>query len=371
MCRAAKKAGCSLTGDIPMFRYFFLFFITALFSHLASADVGFRQFTLNNGDDRATDVTLWYPTSDKGKSAQVGENRVFLGTPALNDAQPIAQPHPLLLLSHGYGGNWRNLNWLASGMAQQGYIVAAVDHPGTTTRNKDKLAAQQLWQRPHDLTLLLSHLLKKPELAGPVDPERIAAVGHSLGGWTVIELAGGKFSTDRFLADCKIHQALGGCKLAQVLGIDKPESRAPLAVSQRDGRIKAVVSLDLGLARGFTPESLAQISLPVLVMAAQADSNDVPARLESGYLFDSLPKNRRHYVSVAGATHFSFMQVCKPGAVALIEAQDPGDGIVCRDGGSLPRQAIHQQLFMTISQFLNQTLRYQPPHGDNHQGSSR
>lgn len=371
MCRAAKKTGCPSTGNLPMFRYFSLLFIAILFSQQANADVGFRQFTFNNAGDRPIEAALWYPTSDKGKPELVGENIAFLGTLALRDAQPIAHSHPLLLVSHGYGGNWRNLNWLASQMARQGYIVAAVDHPGTTTLNKETRAAQQLWRRPHDLTLLLDYLLKTPELAGPVDLDRIAAVGHSLGGWTVIELAGGLFTAGSFLEDCKTHQALGGCKLAQVLGIDKPESATPLAASRRDARIKAVVSLDLGLARGFTPQSLAQISLPVLVMGAQADSDDVPARLESGYLFDSLPQNRRHYVSVTGATHFSFMQECKPGAEALIEAQDPGDGIVCRDGGSLSRQAIHQQLFTTISQFLNQALSYQPQYGENHQDSSR
>lgn len=354
-----------------MSRYLTLLLLAVLFSHSACAEIGFRQLQLNANDHRPLTVALWYPTADSGKTERVGENIAFSGIPALLNAKPVAQLHPLLLLSHGYGGNWRNLNWLAQGMASQGYIVAAVDHPGTTTLNKEEHVAQQLWERPRDLEVLLNYLTETPQIAGPVDPERIAAAGHSLGGWTVMELAGGLFSADRFLQDCKAHQALGGCKLTQVLGIDKPESSAPLAATPRDSRIKAVVSLDLGLARGFTPESLARVSLPVLVMAAQADSDDVPARLESGYLFDSLPEGHRQFVSVTGATHFSFMQECRPGAEALIEAQDPGDGIVCRDGGSLSRQTIHQQLLTRISAFLNQSLTYSPPHGGNHQGSSR
>ncbi len=354
-----------------MSRYVICFLLTVFFCSSAYAEVGFHQLQLNKDSQRLLDVALWYPTDDHGQPEQVGENIAFSGTLALRNAKPTMPPHPLLLISHGYGGNWRNLNWLAQGMASQGYIVAAVDHPGTTTRNKEERAAQQLWERPRDLVAVLNYLTQAPRIAGSVDPERIAAVGHSLGGWTVMTLAGGEFSADRFLQDCKTHQALGGCKLTQVLGIDKPESAAPLAVSQRDTRIKAVVSLDLGLARGFTPESLARISLPVLVMAAQADSDDVPARLESGYLFDSLPADSRQFVSVTGATHFSFMQACKPGAEVLIEAQDPGDGIVCRDGGSLSRQAIHQQLLTRISAFLHQSLKYSPPHGENQQDSPR
>jgi len=342
-----------------------LLLLAVLFSGFASADIGFRQLRLNENPSRPLEVSVWYPTHDDGKPQQVGENIVFNGTPALRNARPTASAHPLLLVSHGYGGSWRNLSWLATSMAAQGYIVAAVDHPGTTTRNKEPEAAQQLWQRPQDLIQLMDYLLRSPALAGTVDAQRIAAVGHSLGGWTVMELAGARFSTARFLQDCQTHAALGGCKLTATLGIDKPQADIPLAADLHDGRIKAVISLDLGLARGFTPQSLAQVRLPVLVMGAQADSDDVPARLESGYLFDGLPDGAKKYLSVTGATHFSFMQTCKPGAEALIDAEDPGEGIVCRDGGSLSRTEIHQQLLGDIIPFLGQALDYPPQHGGN------
>lgn len=342
-----------------------LLLLAVLFSGFASADIGFRQLRLNESSSRPLEVTLWYPTRDDGRPQQVGENIAFNGIPALLNAQPTASAHPLLLVSHGYGGNWRNLSWLASSMAAQGYIVAAVDHPGTTTRNKEPKAAQQLWQRPRDLTQLLDYLLRSPALAGTVDAQRIAAVGHSLGGWTVMELAGARFSTARFLEDCQSHAALGGCRLTPVLGIDKPQADAPLAADLHDGRIKAVISLDLGLARGFTPQSLAQIGLPVLVMSAQADSDDVSARLESGYLFAGLPDGAKKHLSVTGATHFSFMQTCKPGAEALIEAEDPGEGIVCRDGGSLSRAEIHRHLLRDIIPFLAEALDYPPQPGGN------
>lgn len=348
-----------------MSRSLSLLLLAILFSSFASAETGFRQLRLNERSERPLDVSVWYPTEEDGKPTLVGENIAFAGTPALPDAKPDSGKHPLLLISHGYGGNWRNLNWLAYQMAMQGYIVAAVDHPGTTTRNKNENDAQQLWLRPHDLVQLTDYLLATPEVAGHVDEQRIAAVGHSLGGWTVMSLAGARFSAAKFLADCKNHAALGGCKLTHILGIDKPVSANPLAADRRDPRVKAVVSLDLGLARGFTPESLQNVTIPVLVMAAQADSDDVPAQLESGYLTDSLPVGLRQLVSVHGATHFSFMQECKAGAEALIDAEAPGEGIVCRDGGTLSRTAIHQQLFSHISHFLNQALDYRPSHVGN------
>lgn len=123
----------------------------------------------------------------------------------------------------------------------------------------------------------MNDLIGDPAIAGQVDTRRIAALGHSLGGWTVMELAGARFDAGRFQTDCKSHPALAGCKLIPALGINRPESSAPLRESQREPLIKAVVSLDLGLARGFTPESLAQLNVPVLILSAQADSDELPA----------------------------------------------------------------------------------------------
>lgn len=343
---------------------------TLLLSGITHADTAFRQLHLQEDKARPLDVAIWYPTAQTGTPETVGDNPVFVGTPALRNAQPATGKHPLLLLSHGYGGNWRNLNWLAQRMAAQGYIVAAPDHPGTTTRNKVQQDAWQLWQRPRDLRRVMNDLIGDPAIAGQVDTRRIAALGHSLGGWTVMELAGARFDAGRFQTDCKSHPALAGCKLIPALGINRPEASAPLRESQREPLIKAVVSLDLGLARGFTPESLAQLDLPVLILSAQADSDELPARLESGYLQHYIPATKQQAQSVTGATHFSFMQLCKPGAKALIEAQDPGEGIVCEDGGSLSRADIHQRLSDTITAFLQQALDH-PPRGETPSGSRR
>lgn len=354
-----------------MFPRIFLFTFTMLIGCMAHAETAFRQLTLQKESDRPLNVALWYPTLQSGMPASVGDNIVFIGTQALRDAKPAPGKHPLLLISHGYGGSWRNLNWLAQRVSAQGYIVAAVDHPGTTTHNKNPKAAQQLWQRPQDLRRTLDAILTAPALAGEVDNTRIAAVGHSLGGWTVLELAGARFAADRFIADCQNHPDLSSCKLLHTLGIDQPLAAEHLAEDARDPRIKAVVSLDLGLARGFTPASLKQISIPVLIMAAQADSDALPARLESGHLAAFIPAAWQRYIRVEGATHFSFMQLCKPGAAALIEQEAPGEGIVCQDGGTVSRSDIHQHLADEIEAFLQQALALPPRSGDIRLGSSR
>lgn len=348
----------------------FVLFLTVMFSSAAWSETAFRQLRMDEESSRPLEVALWYPTLQHGALQTIGDNIAFSGTRALRDAEPTSGEHPLLLISHGYGGNWRNLNWLAQRMALQGYIVAAVDHPGTTTRNQHPQDAQQLWLRPQDLLHVMNKVIATPALAGRVDSRRIAAIGHSLGGWTVLELAGARFDAQRFITDCQQHPILSGCKLTAKLGIDQPLSASKLVADARESRIKAVVSLDLGLARGFRPDSLRQITVPVLIMAAQADSDALPASLESGYLATYIPADRQRYRRVEGATHFSFMQMCKPGAAALIEQEAPGEGIVCEDGGTLSRNAIHLHLLKEISSFLNQALDYQPPRAGNPLASS-
>ena len=329
--------------------------LLAFISPLQAA-TGFRQVTLNTAGERPLQVALWYPADSDAPPRAVGENAVFYGIQALPDAPAAAGAHPLALISHGYGGSWRNLNWLAAALTAQGYIVAAPDHPGTTTADRSPAEAARLWLRPHDLSRVLDALLADPTLAGEVDRRRIAAIGHSLGGWTVMALAGAHFSPAQLRSDCLQPVSHNVCSLIPELGLDRPEAERRFAASLGDSRIGAVVALDAGLTRGFTLSSLERLSVPALILAAGHNIADLPAKAESGRLADALSAAAVHYEIVPDASHFSFMQLCKAGAERKIDQASPGDGIICRDGGQRSRVAIHQALEKTIIAFLAATL---------------
>lgn len=319
----------------------------------AHADaIGFRETTFDKEGTRPLHVSVWYPTRSEGETVVVGENRAFHGVPVIRDAAPAAGSRPLVLLSHGYGGSWRNLSWLAMDLAARGYIVAAPDHPGTTTFDQDPVRAATLWERPRDLSRIIDGLARESNLAGNVDTDRVAAIGHSLGGWTVTALAGARFDRERFAKDCEDNASPRACALKDGLGLARPE----LERDMRDPRLKAFVSLDLGLARGFSPESLAALQVPSLVIAAGIDIGGLPPRLESGYLADHLPKPSSTYVEIPDAMHFSFMGICKPGAVELIEEEEPGNGVACKDGRTRSREEIHREVAYLVIGFLATTL---------------
>lgn len=323
------------------------------------ASPGFRQITLSDPKFETLHVTVWYPASTEGRTVDIGSNPAFVGVTVNPDAPPLPGVHPLLVISHGYNGNWRNLSWIAAAMAAEGYIVAAPDHPGTTTFDQNPTEAKKLWRRPHDISRVIDFVIDSPALFGATDKGRIAALGHSLGGWTVMSLAGARFKPSLFIDDCHNHPKRGDCRLTEKLGINETLSQEKISANNRDARIRAVVSLDLGLAPGFTPQSLNAINIPVLILAAQADRlADLPAGQESGYLAAKMNPNRRQYESIEGATHFSFMQLCKPGAENILNEESPGDDIVCQDGPHAKRSNIHQNLVSKISAFLNSALDY-------------
>jgi predicted dienelactone hydrolase len=89
----------------------------------------------NHGDDTLR-MTIWYPAvvAATEKTIVVGsaDAPVFVAGRAAADA-PWADTsmHPLVVLSHGFGGSARQMTWLGAPLARAGYVGVAVDHPGT------------------------------------------------------------------------------------------------------------------------------------------------------------------------------------------------------------------------------------------------
>ncbi|MFA0716576.1 alpha/beta hydrolase family protein [Vibrio splendidus] len=336
-------------------KWIHLLFTSLLFlcaSSIASG-VGFTQVTLTDDPNRPLNTAIWYPTQDVSDTTLIGDNPAFIGTQVIKDAEIQSGTFPVVLLSHGYRGNWRNQNWLATELASRGYIVAATDHPGTTSFDQSPEQAAKWWERPRDITRTIDYLLSKVQWKQAVNANNIAAIGQSLGGWTVMQLAGAKIDRATFEAECLIYPNPRTCGLSDELGLSQVQPSEPSNKDLSDPRIQRIVSLDLGLARSFSLQSLNDITVPTLILAAGIDIGDLPQALESGYIAEHMPLNLRRYKVYESATHFSFIQTCKPGAVPMLEEEVPGDGIICKDGVGTSRDQLHQLILNDIISFLN------------------
>ena len=336
-------------------KWIHLLFTSLLFlcaSSIAS-DVGFTQVTLTDDPNRPLNTAIWYPTQDVLDTTLIGDNPAFIGTKVIKDGEIQSGIFPVVLLSHGYRGNWRNQNWLATELASRGYIVAATDHPGTTSFDQSQEQAAKWWERPRDITRTIDYLLSEVQWKQAVNANNITAIGHSLGGWTVMQLAGAKIDRATFEAECLIYPNPRTCGLSDELGLSQAQPAEPNEKDLSDPRIQRVVSLDLGLARSFSVGSLNDITVPTLILAAGIDIGDLPQALESGYIAEHMPLNLRRYKVYERATHFSFIQSCKAGAVPMLEEEVPGDGIICKDGVGTSRDQLHQLILNDIISFLN------------------
>lgn len=315
---------------------------------------GFQEIIIKD-PSRPLQVGIWYPTEKQQLSVEkIADTPVFVGENAVRNAPVIGKGHPLILISHGFGGSWKNQAWLASALSRYGYIVAAPNHPGTTTQNMNLKIAQNMLERPNDISRTLTYLLSDHVFSTAINPQKIGVVGHSYGGWTAIELIGGQSSADEFEQSCQTYPFLESCKTyqQQMNGLDKESDYFNLDKDMRDPRISAAFIFDLGLARGFTPKSLANIKVPTLVVAAGDFNKALPAELESQYLIQHMPSHTTEYISLDKATHFSFFGICKENAITLLKEEEIDDSYICENDIN-QRQLIHQLMINKIISYMD------------------
>lgn len=302
---------------------------------------------------RDLDGWIWYPTNSDAPQTAVMGNAVWASVDALRDAEPAIGQYPLVLMSHGMYGNIFNQAWLARELAQRGYIVAAVNHPGSSTFDRRPDESRRLWERPADLSRLLDKLLGDPAWAPLIDTDRIAAAGHSLGGLTVLRIAGAGSDFDAHRDHCAKQPGIS-CQALEQLNIGHPEDFAALAASNRDDRIGAVVSLDLGGTQTLDAESVAAIDIPVLVVGAPR-GEQVNQQIESQALAAMLPANQVEQLHIANTGHFDFLGLCTDRALHILREEEPDDVMVCVDGQQ-PRAERHMQFIEAIDEFLTARL---------------
>ena len=219
----------------------------------------------------------------------------------------------------------------ADALAESGFVVAAANHPGTSTWQREPEAAAALWQRPEDLSRLIDAVLADPRFADA--------------------LAGGRFDLSRHSANCALHAGRADCRLMRESGVGvAPGSAEALGATLGDPRLRAAISFDLGLTQALDPDSLNAVAIPVLVIGAGRAGPLLPVEAESRALAAALPSATTTYLEPA-LGHYDFLGVCKPGAQAAIACEDPGEEFVCEIGGDR-RAALHDEIVTVVRQFL-------------------
>ena len=114
----------------------------------------------------------------------------------------------MVVFSHGFGGCGIQSVYITEQLARKGYIVAAPDHKdagcssdgsaGTGFGNvqepfkdPEKWTDQTYIDRKNDIQGVISGMLAHAEFGLAIDAQKIAGMGHSLGGYTIFGMLGG------------------------------------------------------------------------------------------------------------------------------------------------------------------------------------
>jgi hypothetical protein len=157
------------------------------------------------------------------------------------------------------GGDFTGHHDVAETLADAGFIVAAIDHPGHTTFDMSSGDLSVFVERPTDIKRLIDFMLGAPPAAPKIDPKRIGFFGFSAGGYTGLVLIGA--NPDWAIPLCRRSSAAPIC--GQILG--KEFRVQPLA---HDPRIKAAVIAD-PFSLFFTGDSFAAVKVPVQLWASE------------------------------------------------------------------------------------------------------
>ena len=226
-------------------------------------------------------------------------------------------PAPLVVISHGVASDRNSFAYLAQHLVSYGFAVAVLEHPNTSATETEQFlsgfapsADPVGWvNRPLDVKYLLDELEQKSQSdanwRGQMNLQQVGVLGHSLGGYTVLALAGAKPNFAQLRQRCsqiEPSQALNLAVLLQCRATDLPLANANL----QDPRVKAVLAINPVTSTIFGQEGLSQIQVPLMMVAGTEDYFTPPVP-EQILPFTWLTTPNKYLVLTAGGTHFSFL----------------------------------------------------------------
>lgn len=218
---------------------------------------------------------------------------------------------PLIVISHGLGGDRSSFAYLARHLASYGFAVAVPEHPGSNAgqiqalfngfANKVTLP-EELIDRPLDIKFLLDYL--ESNYQQQLQVRQVGIIGQSFGAYTALVLAGARLNLPSLNQACRdLDNSLNLSLLLQCIALELPNRKFDL----RDKRIVSAIAINPLTSAVFGQEGMREIKIPVMLVSGSADPV-TPALSEQIEPFTWLTTPEKYLVLLNGATHFSTIQ---------------------------------------------------------------
>jgi predicted dienelactone hydrolase len=281
--------------------------------------VGSRQMQIR---DEAKGISfpalVLYPTERSSAPTAFG--------PYIMDVSPDAPMaegrFPVVVISHGNGGSHLVYRAISTHLAKNGYVVALLEHAGNN-RNNNELEGthENLVNRPRHVRLTIDAVSSDPQFSACVQPDNVAIIGHSIGGYTALAVAG---------------------------GTPWSETRQRVDVVA-DPRVRALVLLAPATAWYLPEDSLSQVSVPILMLVAEHDP--FTPRWHADLVLDRVPDSAHVTCRVIeNAGHFSFLSPFPPQMrnASFLPSTDPE---------GFDREKFHERLPAELLDYLDEKLK--------------
>lgn len=297
--------------------------------------VGTRDLVIEGGT--SLDITVWYPALNPNNLAEAitypfvikwegfpeGATSTVKGH-ALADADfdLSAAPYPLVVLSPAFSSGRTAYAWLAEHLASHGFVVVAPEHHEMYTPALDWFWRAMI-ARPQDILKVFKYVDAQTTaggvLEGVIDPQTVAVIGHSYGGYTTLAAAGAPINMKSMAALCESAREAADpaawlcdpvlphvSEMATLAGLEAtPESDWPVWA---DPRVDAIVPM-AGDAYQFDPAGLAKIDIPVLVMGGTLDTG-TPYHWGTQRAYEYVSSDKKAQVGFENAEHMIFASTC-------------------------------------------------------------
>ena len=294
-------------------------------SNTMNATVGCRTVEMHDVDSATRfPMNVLYPCSGIEQPERFGP---YISNVCMNG--PVASgSFPLVVISHGSGGSPHTHRMLGADLARNGFIVAMIEHFGNN-RSNNELAdtATNLEMRPRHGRAAINWVHADEALRDSLVRDCAAVIGHSIGGYTALVLAGG-------LPTSVPHDSPGGV-------------RHSIPVTA-DARVKSIILLAPATPWFMAPGALRNVRVPILMFTGDSDAqtNAMHARwVSEGVRAATLVDHR----VVQNAGHYSFLSPFPP------EMTSPGFA-PSQDPPGFDRERFHEQMYLEIRAFLDRTL---------------
>ena len=292
--------------------------------------VGYKSLVIGEDTDHPLEASIWYPALNPTGTEEDVTYTITTKVPVegMDATEPIhghallgaeidtaGAPYPLVIYSHGFAANAAWASAVLEHLASHGFIVVAPEHVEQFDFDWSEIPNSSI-DRPRDITQTLDYAEQATapggDLAGLIDMENVAVVGHSYGGYTALAMAGAQYDLDAFNARCA---ALASddpktflcapivpreADMAARAGLEPMP--AGLWPSFGDPRVKAILPI-AGDSYLFDKAGLSKITIPLMAIGGTADTGTpFDWGAEPAYTYASSP--RKTLVGFGGGEHF-------------------------------------------------------------------